>query len=47
MRKWKGREMGTSTERYHRKKRLRKHQEERQEDTKKKLEELMEKNKEK
>lgn len=37
--------MGTSTERYHRKKRLRKQQEERQKNIKKKLEELIEKNK--
>lgn len=42
--KKRGNNMGTSTERYHRKKRLRKQQEERQGDIKKKLEKLIEKN---
>ena len=45
MGKWGWKKMGTSTERYHRKKRLRKRQEERQEDTMKKLEELNKKRK--
>lgn len=39
--------MGTSTESYRRKKKLRKTQEDRQEDTRRKLEELAEKNKRK
>lgn len=39
--------MGTSTESYRRKKKLRKNQEDRLEDTRKKLEELAEKNKRK
>lgn len=47
MKIWKGTIMGTSTESYRRKKKLRKNQEDRLEDTRKKLEELAEKNKRK
>lgn len=47
MKIWKGTIMGTSTESYRRKKKLRKAQENRQEDTRRKLEELAEKNKRK
>lgn len=47
MKRWEQATMGTSTESYRRKKKLRKNQEDRLEDTRKKLEKLADKNKRK